>query len=207
MPTETKATFDVNVQRAGYFLDLHESIHGGAQGAPRNPVRELPRAAVVFAIGALDAYLSDVSAEVIVSLLQQELPEAEVREILRRVQGEVPTLSLELSLVPDADERVRRVQEAVADHLHNRVSNHGKKAVSRTMERLGGNAQDLWSALGANGYACAADDLDEWTEKRHQIVHQGQTVRVHRPQARNCVQLVEAIGDRIDAQAMRALEE
>lgn len=205
MPTETKATFNVNIQRAGYFPDLHESIHGGAQGAPRNPVRELPRAAVVFAIGALDAYLSDVSAEVIVTLLQRELPEAEVREILRRVQGEVPTLSLELSLVPDPDERVRRVQEAVADHLHNRVSNHGKKAVSRTMERLGGNAQDLWSALGANGYPRAADDLDDWTEKRHQIVHQGQTVRVHRPQARYCVQLVEAIGERIDGQAMRAL--
>ncbi|MBA1147843.1 hypothetical protein H0Z60_12375 [Ectothiorhodospiraceae bacterium WFHF3C12] len=205
MTTETKATFDVNVQRAAYFLDLHESVHGGAQGAPINPVRELPRAAVVFAVGALDAYLSDVSAEVIVALLQRELPEAEVREILRRVQGEVPTLSLELSLVPDPNDRVRRVQDAVADHLHNRVSNHGKKAVSRTMERLGGNAQDLWSALGASGYPRAADSLDDWTEKRHQIVHQGRTVRVHRGQARNCVELVGAIGERIDAQAMRAL--
>ncbi|WP_155989626.1 hypothetical protein [Thioalkalivibrio sp. ALE19] len=206
MPTEAKVTFDVNTRRAGYFLDLHESVHGGAQGAPRNPVRELPRAAVVFAVGALDSYLSDVSAEVIVALLQRELPEGEVREILKRVQAEVPTLSLELSLVPDPDERVGRVQEAVADHLHNRVSNHGKKAVSRTMERLGGSAQDLWSALGANGYRRAADDLDDWTEKRHQIVHQGQSVRVHRPQARSCVQLVEAIGERIDTQAMQALE-
>jgi hypothetical protein len=206
MPTETKATFDVNTRRAGYFLDLHESVHGGAQGAPLNPVRELPRAALVFAIGALDSYLSDVSAEVIVALLQRELPEGEVREVLKRVQGEVPTLSLELSLVPDPDERISRVREAVADHLHNRVSNHGKKAVSRTMERLRGNAQDLWSALGANGYQRAAYDLDDWTEKRHQIVHQGQSVRVTRDQARSCVQLVEAIGERIDAQAMQALE-
>ena len=70
MPTESKRTFDVNMRRASYFLDLHESIHGGVQGAPQNPVRELPRASVVFAVGALDAYLSDVSAEVLVHLLQ-----------------------------------------------------------------------------------------------------------------------------------------
>ena len=207
MPTNTKVTFDLNIRRAGYFLDLHESVHGGGQGAPRNPVRELPRAAVVFAIGALDAYLSDVSAEVIVAILQRELPEPELRDILKRVRGEVPTLSLELGLIADHEDRVMRVQEAVADHLHNRVSNHGKKAVSRTMELLGGSAQDLWIALGTNGFPDAPDDLDEWTQKRHQIVHQGQTVRVHRQHARTCIELVAAIGERLDAQASRALEE
>lgn len=205
MATETKSTFDVNLRRSGHFLSIHESVHGGAQAAPERPVRELPRAAVVFAIGALDAYLSDVSAEVIVALLQRDLPEGEIREILKRVQSEVPTLPLELLLVEGQDQRISRVQQAVADHLHNRVSNHGKKAVSRTMERLGGSPQDLWSALGASGFGNAADDLDVWTQKRHQIVHQGQTVPVRREQARNCIRLVRAIGDRIEAQAARAL--
>nr|WP_156889362.1 hypothetical protein [Halomonas sp. 1513] len=205
MPTETKATLDLNLTRAGYFLDLHQSVHGGGQGAPRNPVRELPRAAVVFAIGGFDSYLSDVSAEVIVKLLQRDLPEAQVRDMLKRVQSEIPTLPLELSLVPDHEDRVHRVQEAVADHFHNRVSNHGKKAASRTVELLGGKAQNLWSSLNGCGFANAAEELEEWTIKRHEIVHQGKTVRVHRTQARSCINLISEIADRIDNQASQTL--
>ncbi|WP_163560432.1 hypothetical protein [Halomonas sp. NO4] len=205
MPTETKATLDLNLTRAGYFLDLHESVHGGGQGAPRNPVRELPRAAVVFAIGGFDSYLSDVSAEVIVKLLQRDLPEAQIRDILKRVQNEIPTLPLELALVPNHEDRVHRIQEAVADHFHNRVSNHGKKAASRTIELLGGKAQNLWSALNGCGFANAAEELEEWTTKRHEIVHQGKTVRVHRTQARNCIELIGGIADRIDNQASQTL--
>ena len=205
MSTKSKQTLDLNLRRAGYFLDLHESVHAGAQGAPRNPVRELPRAAVVFAIGALDAYLSDVSAEVIVSLLQKDLPESEIRDILKRIQGDIPTLSLEISLLQDHEDRVSRVREAIADHLYNRVSNHGKKAVSRTIERLGGSAQDIWSALGAKGFKGAADTLEEWTLKRHQIIHQGRAVRVQRSQARDCIELISAIGDLVDSIAIKAL--
>lgn len=163
MPTDTKATFALNIKRAGYFVDLHQSVHGGAQGAPRNPVRELPRAAVVFAIGALDAYLSDVSAEVLVIMLRNALLGPEVRDILKRIHSNVPTLSLELVLVPDQAEREARLQEAIADHLHNHVSNHGAKAVSRTMVLLNGSANDMWQDMRDNGFPDVTDELDEWT--------------------------------------------
>ena len=56
MASEAKKAFNVNIQRSGYFLDIHQQETLSA-GAPTLPYRELPRAAVVFAIGALDAYL------------------------------------------------------------------------------------------------------------------------------------------------------
>ena len=69
MVTNAKTLFDVNIQRAGYFLETHED----ACDKPGRPVRrldELPRAAVVFAIGSLDAYLCDVTAEALLTQLQ-----------------------------------------------------------------------------------------------------------------------------------------
>ena len=93
-----KAAFDVNIRRASYFLDIHEEAQQGA-GAPSLPYRELPRGAVVFAVGALDAYLSEVSAEVIVRDLESAVAPTETREVLKRVQAEVPTLSLEIAVL------------------------------------------------------------------------------------------------------------
>jgi hypothetical protein len=62
----SKVTFDVDIRRASYFLDIHPSVHAGTRGAPKLALRELPRGAVVFPLGSLDSYLSDVSAEVMI---------------------------------------------------------------------------------------------------------------------------------------------
>jgi len=205
MPTGTKKTFDTNIQRAGYFLDLHKAVHGGAQGAPQNPVRELPRAAVVFAVGALDSFLSDVSAEFIVALLEKDLPSDDVRELLGRVRQDLPTLSLEIALVEGQKERRQRLQEAVADHLHNKVSHHGAKGVSRTIERMGGTPRDIWDRLRSDGFEQPQRKLDAWTEKRHRIVHQGQKAQVHRSHGRRCIELVTAVAAEVDKLAVSRL--
>ena len=105
----------------------------------------------------------------------------------------------------DHDERVMRVQNAIADYLHNHVSNHGAKSVSRTIERLGGNPRDLWRHLQESGHDHAGEELDGWTSKRHQIVHQGEAIRVQRNQARNCVDLIAAIGNQVDIYAENAM--
>src|SRR5690242_4110877 len=104
MPTNAKAIFDLNIKRSGWFLEIHQAVQGGA-GAPLMPVRELPRAAVVFAIGALDAYLSEVSAEVMVRQLESASLPPEARDILRRIQSELPMLALELALLPSHTDR------------------------------------------------------------------------------------------------------
>ncbi len=198
MATESKSTFEINLERASYFLDIHAWGQGGERGAPAKPLRELPRGAVVFAVGALDAYLSEVSAEVLVAQLQANLPSQEMRDLLKRVQSELPTLPLEVALLSHHSDRIVRIREAVTDHFHNRVSQHGTRALSTTLIRLGGKPADMWSALGARGLSNAQFDLDRWTDLRHQIVHQGKRPSIRRKQARACLELLSAIVEEVD---------
>jgi hypothetical protein len=195
--TEARAAFEVNVTRASFFLDIHEKEQKGA-GAPPLAYRELPRGAVVFAIGALDAYLSEVSAEVIVRDLQVASASSEVREILKHVQSDLPTLALEVALLSDQGSRMQRLRNAVVDHFQNRVSMHGASAVSKTAMRVGARAADVWSAVQARGFTKAQADLEAWTDVRHQIVHQGKKTKVWRSQARTCIELIKAIVSAVD---------
>lgn len=89
MVTAAKATFDVNIRRASYFLDIHQSVHAGTRGAPKLALRELPRGAVVFAVGALDS-LSDVSAEVMIYQCQQGDVTGDTRTVMKSVSQQLP---------------------------------------------------------------------------------------------------------------------
>jgi len=192
--TRAYETFVVNAKRASYFLDIHEEANSGP-GAPTTPYRELPRGAVVFIVGALDAYLAELSAEVIVRDLDRAIADADVRDLLRRIQADVPTLALEVTLLSSQAERIERLRDIIVDHFHNRVSMHGAKAVGTAAARLGRRGDDVWSALASRGWSRPAEALDRWTDIRHQIVHQGKKPTVRRPQARECITLIkETVG-------------
>jgi len=200
--TKSRKTFLVNIQRATYFLDIHEEIQKG-KGAPPTPYRELPRGAVVFAIGALDTYLSEVSAEIIVRDLQNKPSSNDAKEVLKRIHQDAPTIGLELCFLATQSERVTRAQDLITDYFHNKVSMHGSKAVSATAGRIGSKAQDIWSALESSGMADCRQNLDDWTEVRHKIVHQGKRESVTRTQAREVIKLVTAIAETIDKFALK----
>ena len=205
MSSKAKATFNANIQRASYFLDIHEAMQTG-RGAPDNPRRELPRGAVVFAVGAIDAYLSEVSAEVMVHQLSQNLSSQEFRDLLKKINQDVPTLALEVAVLSSQKERQQRIREAIADHFYNRVSNHGANAVASAVQRIGGKPADLWSALISNGHADPQGRLNHWTDVRHRIVHQGAKPQVTRPAAREFIAFTRALVDEIDKVASRALQ-
>lgn len=197
MATDAKQVFDANIERAGYFLKIHEDAQAGA-GAPPLRFRELPRASIVFTVGAIDAYLSDMSAEVLIAQLQSAPPSQQMREILKRIQSELPTLAIELSVLATNPERIQRLQESVADHFHNRVSQHGSKAVAASLMRIGGEVSSVWSYLEQTGHTRPAKYLDEWTDKRHRIVHQGKKLTVHRPTANAFKEFSVALVERVD---------
>lgn len=206
MPTSAaKKAFDLNIERAGYFLELHQDLQDGKRGAPLKPVRELPRASVVFAVGALDAYLSDLSAEVLLTLLGRSVASTEARDLLAKIQKEIPTLALEVLLLTDAAARKKRVQEALSDHLYNKVSHHGPTGVATALVRIGGKPADVWSALPSKGFANPETELQRWTTCRHEIVHQGKKPTVHRPKAKECLELISAIAAQVDSIAVKAL--
>ena len=200
MPTEAKEVFDTNIERSGYFLKIHYDAQQGA-GAPHLRFRELPKASIVFTVGAIDAYLSDMTAEVLIAQLQSAPPSEQMREILKRIQGELPTLAIELSVLATNPERIRRLQESVADHFHNRVSQHGSKAVAASLARIGGDVTSVWSHLENKGKNKPAKYLDDWTDKRHQIVHQGKKLTVHRTTADKFKDFAIALIQRVDSLA------
>lgn len=205
MPTAAKSTFDINIRRASYFLDVHQDVHAGTHGAPVLALRELPRGAVVFAVGALDAYLSDVSAEVIIHQCEQGSVTGDTRAVMKTISQQMPGLALELAVTADGADRAQRLRVAIVDHFQSAVSGHGPESVARALERMGGRASEIWRGLEADGFPEPARVLDDWTDKRHRIVHRGEKVSVPWKQARQCVGLLTALVDAVDRVAEEAM--
>lgn len=197
MPTESIPAFMLNLTRARYFLEIHKNAQIGA-GAPPLRYRELPRAAIVFAVGAIDAYLSEVTAEIMLRQLQVGPANNLAREVLKKVQQDIPTLAVEVAVLATNAERVQRIRDVIVDHFQNRVSNHGAKAVAAAMDRMGHAANEVWNHLLGLGHQQSAEYLEHWTTTRHRIVHQGQRPRVHRSQAERFVTFANDLVKRID---------
>jgi hypothetical protein len=186
-----------------------------ASGKPTLQENELIRASVIVTIGALDAYLSDVAVEVLVAQLGTRHPRSEqARSLLRRILKELDTLPLELALLSQMGDREAAVEDALRDHLTNKVSNHGAKGVVATVERMG--AQFDWTRLEgripkqlafSSDPASPAGLLDAWTTRRHALVHQGRALRIASSRARALVEFVEAISVEVDRLAVDALSD
>jgi hypothetical protein len=203
VPTSALTAAKRNLERATYFLDIHEGTQAGP-GTPNNKRRELPRGAVVFAIGALDAYLSEVAAEVMVAQFEHGQAAGDARKTLEAIQRAVPTLAIQLAVAGPEVNRVEVLRGAIVDHFYDQVSNHGSKAVSATIQRMGRSPNEVWEAVKAAGEGEAQKRLDDWTDKRHAIVHRGQRPQINRNPARACVRLVEAICVAVDSAAIEA---
>lgn len=186
-------------------------------GAPSMEEKELLRAAVIFSIGALDAYLSEVTAEVLVDQLQKAQigPTSNARRLLKALIRDMDTLALELALTTDPTKRRVVAQDAVQQHLTSHVSNHGSKAIAATLERMGDEpVSNVWSTIDsqlssfdklATAGRRSAAILDYWTTNRHKIVHEGVAVVVSGPQARQLIDFIEALCEAIDAIALKAM--
>ena len=199
--TQSKYAFNKNIARAQAFITIHQEAQVG-RGQPTKARQELPRAAVVFAVGAIDAYLSEVSAEVLVEQLAAEPANAINRDVLTRVQKDLPTLPLEVALLSTEADRADRIKESVADYFHNRISNHGSKAVATTLSRIGEDINDVWTYLESQGHKKPAQSLDDWTTKRHDIVHKGKQPQVNRLPANEFIDFCVALVGRVDKLAL-----
>lgn len=186
-------------------------------GKPSDEEKELLRAAVVFSIGTLDAYMSEVAAEVLVAQLEdaRKTPTPSSRNLLRRVAKEIDTLALELALTADPEQRRDVARRALVEHLTSNVSNHGAKAVSATLERMGEvQPGKVWTSLDAHlsrwpklatGGRKSAGVLDQWTAHRHSIVHEGKAIAINGEHVNELLDFVASLGEELDAVAVAAL--
>lgn len=220
--TEAFATFKRNITRP---TSLQRMFDAGSlkpkkgerrsAGKPTKDENELIRASVIITIGALDAYLSDVAAEVLIAQMRTSTARTdEARALLRRVLREVDTLPLELAILTDQAAREDLIGDALRDHLTSKVSNHGARGVAGTVERMGRKMD--WSRLAASvptalGYqtdpTSPAGLLDAWTDRRHKLVHRGTPLLITSVRARALVKFVAAIVEEVDAQATAAIAE
>lgn len=217
--TAALAAFKVTIKRPHALLEMFDAGSlkpkkgdKRGRGKPSWQENELLRAAVIMGIGALDAYLSDVAAEVLVAqLANADTPSSDARAVLKQVLDEIKTLPLELALLTDPGKRKEVAQAAIQDHLANRVSNHGAKGVATTLARMGETIE--WSELDAsirddlklnNVKSSPAALLDAWTQRRHALVHHGKALRIGGPAARALIRFVEDIAAVVDVRAVAA---
>lgn len=139
---------------------------------------------LVLSIGALDAFLSELLIELLPGLARVS-PEAAVFD---RIARENPGLVLRAMFLGGIDEALA---EAIEAHFQAKTM-HGAKAVRQVSD---------WCVLGLNDAAyntskfpTALQNLDEWTDKRHRIVHTGELVKMKRTDASDVIAIVQTVG-------------
>jgi hypothetical protein len=124
MATRAHITFEKNLARVRALQAIFDADslrprtnpQVRRRGTSSREEKELLRAVAVFAIGALDAYLSDVAAEVLIAQLEKaRTPTSDARSLFRRVIKEIDTLTFELALTSDAEERRDLARDAISE--------------------------------------------------------------------------------------------
>lgn len=189
--TDSLVVFEANLERSRAFLRIFDKDRG--VGRPSNDEKELLRGSLVFAVGALDAYLSDLILEIV----PQHAPATpDLTDALKAIAKADPGLSLRVSLAPSAAERRNAFRDALSDWL----STKSFQGPNKVTQALGYVAcpltwEDLENALGRP----AAKDLTKVTNDRHAIVHEGKKPNIRREIAEDANSLVADLARHIDA--------
>src|SRR5258708_5608263 len=103
--TEAYKVFEANLERSRAFPRIFNNEAGGGRGRgkPSNDEKELLRGCLVFAVGALDAYLSDLILEIV----PQFGPKSpSLSAALTQIAKSDPGLALRVTLATGSDKQV-----------------------------------------------------------------------------------------------------
>lgn len=196
---ESYKAFLVNIDRSRAFLRMFDEPGGQPRGVgqPSSDEKELLRGAVVFSVGALDAFLHELILEIVPRFggVQDALNEA-----LRHITRDDPGLALRMNLMSEqADKRV--AFRSALDGWLSQKSFQGPEAVIRAISYVGCGLAwtDFDVATGEN----TPERLQHFTEMRHNIVHRGFKPNIGRPSADQCVGLVEVIANLVNAETVK----
>lgn len=196
---ESYGSFRKNLERARAFLRIFDIDR--TSGRPSRDENELLRGAVVFAIGALDAFLHDLVLEIVPRFGGDR---GAVRDALRVIAKDDPGLALRMQLAPDSTSRTDEFRAALNDWLESK-SFQGPQRVVTALSYIGSSLiwEDFDEASGVN----AASRLDHFTRMRHDVVHRGRKPRIVRQDAQQCVDLVGAMAGAINSDVVRNYNE
>lgn len=110
--TEAFHVFEANLERSRAFLRIFDKDR--SVGQPSNDEKELLRGSLVFAVGALDAYLSDLVLEIV----PKHAPSSSnLTDALKAIAKTDPGLSLRVALVKNDDDREAEFRAALDEFL------------------------------------------------------------------------------------------
>lgn len=194
MPGRTKTdafkVFEANLDRSRAFLRIFDKDR--AAGQPTNDEKELLRGSLVFAVGALDAYLSDLIMEIVPKYAPRS---SQLSDALKAIAKSDPGLSLRVALAQSDADRREEFRTALDDWLATK-SFHGPSKVAQALEYV--SCPITWEDFDEATGTSTMGELARMTDERHEIVHRGRKPYIRRNLAEEANNLIGAIADRID---------
>lgn len=190
--TESFTVFEKNVNRSRAFIRVFEGTETARKkGRPTSDEVDLLRGALVFSVGALDNFVT----ELILELVPKFGGSGEaMRQPLTEIAKAEPSLALRVAMAKaNAEEEFKA---ALGNWLETKTF-HGVKKVMGALTYIGVDMDE--STLQSDW----KKSLDEYTDWRHAIVHRGDTRTVKLEQAQQCTDLIEEIGKSINRSAVK----
>ena len=185
--------FEINVNRSRAFIRVFDGTETSRkQGRPTNDEVELLRGALVFSVGALDNFIT----ELILELVPKFGGGGEaMKQPLTEIAKADPSLSLRVALAGPGG-----AEDEFRAALSNWLETKSFQGVEKIIAAL------RYVSVTMDESTLPRDwkkSLNDFTERRHQIVHRGNTTVVKREKAQECTDLVEAIGKAINKVAVK----
>ena len=193
--TDAFKVFEVNLDRSRAFLRIFDKDRGAGQ--PTNDEKELLRGSLVFAVGALDAYLSDLIMEIVPKYAPKS---SQLSDALKAIAKSDPGLSLRVALAQTDTDRREEFGAALEDWLSTK-SFHGPSKIAAALGYVA--CPITWVELDAVTEVSTAEELARVTDERHEIVHQGKKPYIRRNLAEEANNLVAAIAQHIDGEVTK----
>jgi HEPN superfamily RiboL-PSP-like protein len=191
------------IERAENLIKIHEAAHG-RQARPEPFLSDAHRAAIVLAISALDAYVRSFvvsNARNIIANKAKTLPAALASQIKNYLREDA------LLEAARKDDLLDRVEKALRDDFEKK-SFQGTKSITDALKLLG--HEDIFHEVAVS--AGVNEDnlrerLDHYTQRRHDVAHQGdydisqnppQENPITKKDAEDCIKIVEMVAINID---------
>lgn len=192
--TDAYKVFKANLERSRAFLRIFDKEPDGGrkQGQPSKDEKELLRGSLVFAVGALDAYLSDLILQIVPGYAPKS---PSLTAALKGIARTDPSLALRVAIAPNGRDREEEFRAALAEWLADK-SFQGAEKVSNAISYLGCDL--TWPDFDQATGRSAAKELQRITDDRHAIVHNGQKPYVKRGLVEETLTLISTMAQLID---------
>jgi hypothetical protein len=205
-----RSAFESSIKRAESLVDLHKNSFPAGRPPAKGEPPDILRAAVVFAVGAMDSYFHDKIIENVMRVIDNcasggsGFP-SNLMEVFKPKLTPEKTLMLLYRARPD--EEIRKI---ISEHVAERTYQDPGR-IEKGLQLIA--IKDIWKSLRKElrlpSEKKAKEYVMPYIERRHQIVHEGDLYKskkhrhrlrpISRPFAQKCVEEVRRYVFAIDA--------